>query len=101
MRDYSEKRNFIRMKVDAPIELRRTADENEDAERIQGICRNLSGTGMEILVDEEIAPGTELYSTMPSNNPSFPSFETRISVLRAHPHEDKYILGVEITEVAS
>lgn len=89
------------MKVDAPIELRTVKDSAESVDRINGICRNLSGTGMEIQVDREFQTGTDLYSTMPSNNPSFPSFETRVNVLRCHQHADHYVIGVEITEVAS
>lgn len=96
IRDYSEKRDFIRMKVDTEITL---SYENSD-QTIKGICRDLSGTGMLIEVDEPLPEGCELHTALPSNNEAFPSFETKVKVIRCNASENgKFLIGTEILNI--
>ena len=96
MRDYSEKRDYIRMKVDAQIELRTFHPERV----LRGICKDLSGTGMAIEVEDAFQPGTELSTCLPSNNESFPPFETIVRVIRCTATANgRFLLGVEIIRV--
>lgn len=93
IRDYSEKRDFIRMKVDTEISL---SFENSD-QTIKAVCRDLSGTGMLIEVDEPLTEGSEFNTSLPSSNEAFPSFETKVKVIRCRPTEnEKYLAGTEI-----
>ncbi len=92
IRDYSEKRDFIRMKVDTEIIL----SIEEPAQKIKGICRDLSGTGMLIEVNTAIAEGTSLNTSLPSSNAAFPSFETAVKVIRCTPMDNgHFMIGTE------
>lgn len=97
MRDYSEKRDFIRMKVDTQIEL---ASE-DGSKRLKGVCKDLSGTGMSIEVSEPFEMGTIFLTSLPSNNEAFPPFETQVKVIRCSQlSEESYMLGVEIAQLS-
>jgi hypothetical protein len=95
IRDYSEKRDFIRMKVDTEILLYI----EEPTECIKGICRDLSGTGMLIEIDKYLEEETILNTSLPSSNDTFPSFETAVKVVRCTTIDNgNYMLGVEIIQ---
>jgi len=97
MRDYSEKRDFIRMQVETEIEL---AYRSDPSRTFKGLCEDLSATGMSVIVAEAIPEGTELQTVLPSQNPEFPPFETYARVVRCDQMEDgRAVLGVEILEV--
>jgi hypothetical protein len=97
-RDWDEKRDFIRMKVDTQIML--AVDDSNVT--VEGYCRDLSGTGMLIEVDQELGAGTMCRTTLPSNNDAFPSLDATVKVLRCIQLSDnKYQLGTEILEIAS
>tara|TARA_R110001592_G_scaffold59905_4_gene182068 strand:- start:20391 stop:20702 length:312 start_codon:yes stop_codon:yes gene_type:complete len=97
-RNWDEKRDFIRMKVDTQITL--AVDDSEM--KVEGYCRDLSGTGMLIEVDQEVGTGTTCSTTLPSNNEAFPSLDAKVKVLRCIPlGDDKFQLGAEILEIAS
>jgi len=96
MRDYTEKRDFIRMKVDSEITLR----ESKSGTTCKGICRDLSGTGMSLEVNQLFQPDIELNISLPSNNETFPSFDTTVKVVRCTDLGNEfYMLGVEIIKV--
>ena len=96
VRNYNEKRDFIRMKVDTEITI--TVD---GAEEHQAYCRDLSGTGMLIEVGQQIAEGTICDTRLPSQNDAFPALDAKIKVVRCLPsHNDEtYQLGTEILEI--
>lgn len=94
MKDYSEKRDFHRMKLNSDIEL---TDSNGVA--FPGICRDLSGTGMQLFVDRAFAEGDEIHTLLPSTSEQFPPFETVCRVLRCEPEGDGFLLGMEIVTV--
>lgn len=97
-RNWDEKRDFIRMKVDTQITL---AVDDSDL-KVEGYCRDLSGTGMLIEVDQEVDQGTMCSTTLPSNNDAFPALDAKVKVLRCiQISEDKFQLGTEILEIAS
>jgi len=97
-RNWDEKRDFIRMKVDTEITL---AVDNSDV-RVTGYCRDLSGTGMLIEVDQEVDAGTICHTNLPSNNDAFPSLDAKVKILRCiQLSENKYQIGTEILEIAN
>jgi len=96
IRNYNEKRDFIRMKVDTEV----TLTLNGSNEQVSAYCRDLSGTGMLIEVAEAVAEGTVCDTRLPSNNDAFPALDAKIKVLRCIPiEEEKYHLGTEIIEI--
>jgi hypothetical protein len=97
-RNWDEKRDFIRMKVDTQITL--AVDDSEI--KVEGFCRDLSGTGMLIEVNQEVNTGTTCSTTFPSNNEAFPSLDAKVKILRCIQLSDnKFQIGAEILEIAS
>jgi len=95
-REYSEKRNFIRMKIDTPAEVTMN-NQNVHAE---GICHDLSGGGMLLTLDKEVELDTELLVTVSTNHGHQPMLSARCTVSRVEPGpKQSYLLGLEINEV--
>ena len=94
MREYSEKRDFHRMQVNTDIDI---IDSNGNT--FAGVCRDLSASGMQILVAQRMAVGSELRTTLHPTSDKFPPLETLCDVLRCEPEGDGFLLGVNIAEV--
>lgn len=94
MKDYSEKRDFHRMQVNSEIQITDNLGRS-----FKATCRDLSGTGMQLYVEDLIEEGTEIHTLMPSTNEQFPPFETVSVVVRCVPDGDGYLLGTSITKV--
>ncbi|MCK7543366.1 PilZ domain-containing protein [Marinobacter bryozoorum] len=94
MRSYSEKRDFHRMQVNSEIQIT-----DGDGRSYSGICRDLSGTGMQLQVAECVPEGTLLHTVLPASSDDFPPFETEVRVLRSEPSGDVFLLGVAIEKV--
>jgi len=95
-REYSEKRNFIRMKIDTPAEV--TVLDRE--ENCRGVCHDLSGGGMLLTIDKEVALDTELLVTVSTTHGHQPMLSARCVVSRVEPGpKQSYLLGLEINEV--
>lgn len=97
VRNYNEKRDFIRMKVDTEVTLTLEGTNKQ----VSAYCRDLSGTGMLIEVGEEIAEGTVCDTRLPSNNEAFPALDAQVKILRCTPSEDgeTFQIGAEILEI--
>ncbi len=96
MRDNSEKRDFIRMNVDTVIEL----FEDGSDRRMEGRCVDLSATGMAVEMNEGLAEGLRVHTSLPSHNPDFPPFDTLATVLRSEDLGDgRWRVGLRIDEV--
>lgn len=78
-RNYQEKRNFIRMKVDTPVEV------ISQKQVLSGVCHNLSGGGMLISLDEPLPLGSQLEVTVSSNHGHNPMLHALTQVQRAEP----------------
>lgn len=95
MRDYAEKRDFIRMQVNARIELKILSTGSS----ISAVCKDLSGMGMQVVLEQDLEVGTEVQTALPSNSPDFPTFKTTARVVRTEQHEDGYLAGLEIIKI--
>ncbi|WP_417547224.1 PilZ domain-containing protein [Marinobacter segnicrescens] len=95
MRDYSEKRDFHRMQVNSEIQIT-----DGEGRSFTGICRDLSGTGMQLQVADFIPEGAVLHTLLPATSDQFPPFETEVRVLRTEPSGDAFLLGVIIERVS-
>ena len=95
-RNWDEKRDFIRMKVNTEI----TLSLNDSDRNVVGYCRDLSGTGMLIEVDEEIGTGDTCQTSLPSAGDSFSSLDATLKILRCTQVSDnKFEIGTEIIEI--
>lgn len=94
MKNYSEKRDFHRMTMNLEIGL---TDSN--GATFPGICKDLSGTGMQLFVERAFSEGDEINTLLPTTSEQFPPFETVCRVLRCQPDGDGFLLGMEIVEI--
>lgn len=93
---YSEKRDFIRMKISAPLNARLAVDK----EVIEGLCRDLSGGGMQVETRTLIPVGTELEVEISSDHGHNPTLKAKAKVVRANSSDDlQVMLGLEILQV--
>lgn len=96
-RNYEEKRNFIRMKVDTMVSFQRA----DSKERYEGRCRNLSGAGMLLETDKKLQIGDRLKVTVPSEGPDFSPLDASVEVVRVDhiPNLHKFMVGVVIRKM--
>ncbi|PCK08374.1 MAG: pilus assembly protein PilZ [Alteromonadaceae bacterium] len=98
-REYNEKRNYIRMKVDAPVNVKVHTDGNV----LQGVCRDLSGGGLQVELDKALPSGTKVEVVIASahgHNPMLKAIATVTRVIsQPTSGESPCLIGMEITEV--
>lgn len=93
---YSEKRDFIRMKISAPL----NAKLSVDADVIEGLCRDLSGGGMQVETKQAIAMGTELEVEVSSDHGHNPTLRAKATVVRTSTNDaGEHVLGLEIIKL--
>ena len=93
---FSEKRDFIRMKISSPLNARIAHNENV----IEGLCRDLSGGGMQVESKTELALNTELDVEVSSGHDKSPTLHATAKVVRSVADGNQgFILGLEIIEV--
>ncbi len=73
---YSEKRDFIRMRVDAPVVLRHAGQE------IPAQCLNLSSTGMQLEAECALAMGDKVQVHIGSDHAQLKSLDAEAEVVR-------------------
>lgn len=98
-KNYSEKRDFIRMKVNAEVTLVVDASGKE----VAGKCKDLSGAGMLIEIgDEEITVGHQCLAIIKTAYEKLeePDFKARIEITRADKTESGgKMIGAAIIEI--
>ncbi|CAI3788739.1 hypothetical protein AHFPHNDE_02416 [Pseudomonas sp. MM227] len=75
-RDYSEKRDFIRMTVDAKVDLR-VGDVV-----VPAVCKDLSSTGMQLEAQTQLSVGDQVGVHLPSNHPMLSDLDIQAEVIR-------------------
>ncbi len=97
--NYQEKRNFIRMKVETPVNVLIATG----GQSIKGVCKDLSGGGMLIEINTALPVGTETEVEIASEHGHSPILKakTRVSRVEAQPNsqEKPCVVGMEIIEV--
>lgn len=95
-REYSEKRDYIRMKIQSPIEVTHVATQVNHI----GTCIDLSGGGMLLNLDQAIDQGEELLVTVSTSFGHQPMLSARCQVARCQQSSnDQFLLGLEIVEL--
>lgn len=93
---FSEKRDFIRMKISAPLSAKLSHEDGV----IEGLCRDLSGGGMQVDTAVEIPAGTDLVVEISSEHGHNPTLHAKAKVARSSSNSDGgFLLGLEIIEV--
>jgi hypothetical protein len=88
-RDYSEKRDYIRMTIDAEVTLR------FKGLAFSGVCIDLSSSGMQVQSQSQLAVGDVLAVHLPSPTPNLDPYDVDAEVVRIQDLGDgKQILGL-------
>ncbi|WP_263264924.1 PilZ domain-containing protein [Pseudomonas sp. RIT-PI-S] len=88
---YSEKRDFIRMTVDAEV----TATAR--GERIQAICHDLSGNGIQLRAKCQWEAGDKVQVHLPSHSRELADYDATTEVVRVEELADGYrLLGLSV-----
>lgn len=98
-RDYSEKRDFIRMTMDAQAQVYLDGETTP----LVGQCGDLSATGMSLALDRPLPEGTQVRVQIQSPNEQFQSLNARATVKRcvnSDQEEGRYFLGLVIDSLA-
>ncbi len=95
-RDYAEKRDFIRMTINAPAEIY----VEEEGATAHGICNDLSGSGMLLTVDKELPTDSELVVSLNPKEENGPILQAKCAIARLRKvDEGCYLLGLEILKI--
>lgn len=92
--EYPEKRDFHRMAINSEIIVT-----TPDGHRLSAFCKDLSGKGMQLQTDEAVEEGAVLETELPSADPQFSSFRTRVKVLRCEKLDQGFRVGCEIQKI--
>ncbi|MBV2129958.1 PilZ domain-containing protein [Arsukibacterium indicum] len=91
-------RHYFRMMVNADVQLQ--LNDPEAGRMIDGICRDLSASGMSVDIDEPLEMGTLIKVRLESNNASIPPLDATAKVVRcAQESEDGYQVGLAFMEL--
>ncbi|MFJ2320297.1 PilZ domain-containing protein [Pseudomonas sp. NPDC087817] len=93
-RDYSEKRDFIRMRVDADVVLIHAGDE------VSAVCIDLSSSGMQVEAPRQFAVGDRLSVCIDSEHAALSGLEAETEVVWVKAQDDKtQRLGLTILQM--
>ena len=94
-RDYSEKRDFIRMQIETPITL------SQGTAVFQGLCQDLSSTGMQVLAATQFNMGDKVRVQIPSEHAELKGLDAETEVVRVGIHDDgRQSLGLTILSMS-
>ena len=98
MINFDEKRDFIRMAADHPLQFQIVAS----GETGRGTCVNLSATGVLFHTDQPIATGTQLNINITPRYAVVAPFDAEIEVLRSIPNgvEGEYEIAGRILSIS-
>ena len=92
-RDYAEKRDFIRMRVDAGVSLIHAGQE------IAGVCLDLSSAGMQDQAQHPFNVGDQLKVRIDSEHAALKGLEADTEVVWARKEGDDQHLGLKILKM--
>ena len=94
-RDYSEKRDFIRMQIETAITLVH-GDQSYDA-----VCLDLSSTGMQVIAATSLQMGDKVWVHIPSEHNELKGLDAETEVVRVDSHVDgRQSLGLAILSMS-
>lgn len=89
---HQEKRDFRRMTIEAPVTI------TYGDRQIQGVCKDLSGTGMLIHISEPIlSAGAKIRVLLDTSDSRFPSLNAEADVVRVSEEDDEYVIATVFT----
>ena len=94
-RAYSEKRDYIRMRLEAPVIL------HHAGQKIEAQCLDLSSTGMQVEANCQIAVGDRVKVHIPSEHSELKGLDAQTEVVRISQLDDgRQSLGLAILSMS-
>lgn len=94
-RAYSEKRDFIRMRLEAPVTL------VHDGQKIPALCLDLSSNGMQVEAATRLKVGDRIGVHIPSEHDQLADLNVEAEVVRASDLDDgRQSLGLSVLSMA-
>lgn len=94
LRDYDEKRDFIRMNLNSEATL------HVDGQLFPALCIDLSSTGMQLRSASKLATGQQAQVEIGSQHSSLSGLKATVTVVRCEPADhNEYILGMRIEKM--
>lgn len=94
-RDYSEKRDYIRMRLETQVTL------THGGQSVPALCRDLSSTGMQLEAQCQAKVGDKVSVLIPSTHDSLKCLETEAEVVRVTDLGDgQQVLGLAVTSMS-
>ncbi|QXI30477.1 PilZ domain-containing protein [Pseudomonas vanderleydeniana] len=93
-RDYTEKRDYIRMRVDADVTLIHAGLE------ISAVCVDLSSSGMQVAAPRAFKAGDTLLVRIESDHPSLKGLEAETEVVWVRDQDGGQRLGLHILKMS-
>lgn len=91
-RDYDEKRDFIRMRMNTQAQVYVEGDNTA----ITAHCQDFSAVGMSLILDKPLPIGTTIRVVIESPNEQLSSLDAQAEVVRCDADGQQYRHGVEI-----
>lgn len=97
MLGYDDKRNFFRMMINSPCEVKLLGE----GKTVTALCRDISATGMSLEVSvASVDVGTEVEVTIESTSAQLSALKARADVVRCESlSADTCTIGVAVTEM--
>lgn len=96
--DFAEKRDFIRMFIDAPVDFSITGT----GEWFKGTGQDLSGGGLSFSTQQSLSEGDKVDIKLHPITPVTPPLEAQVTVIRADQLEgDTYSISTKIEKILS
>jgi len=89
-KNFDEKRDFMRMQINSTITL------NHAGVEYQGVCKDLSSTGMLVETNHQFDIGEELKVAIAPSNDNTAPFNAVVEVLRSDKNEEEAAVGSHI-----
>lgn len=93
-RDYAEKRDFIRMRVDTNVSLIHAGQE------IEGVCLDLSSSGMQVQAPRQFSVGDLLSVRIDSEHAALKGLEADTEVVWINAQDEQQKLGLKILKMS-
>lgn len=94
-RDYEEKRDYIRMRLETQVTL------HHGGQAIPALCRDLSSTGMQLEAQCKVQIGDKVRVSIPSGHDALKGLEAEAQVVRVADEDDgRQILGLAVISMS-
>ena len=93
--DYAEKRDFIRMFINAPVDYKISGE----ADWVTGTGINLSGGGLSFKTDQQLSKNDKVEIKLHPVTEVTPPLEAKVTVIRIDEEDGDYLISAKIDRI--